>query len=112
MGDIITVFGGSGFIGRHAVSALLRAGKRVRIAVRRPHLAVDCAALGRTGQVQVVQANLRFPESVAMSFAMVRMYFPRSSSATLMLAAVSAGVGVGDVTGTVLGSLSGGMVFS
>lgn len=67
MGDIITVFGGSGFIGRHVVSALLRAGKRVRIAVRRPHLAVDCAALGRTGQVQVVQANVRFPESVAMA---------------------------------------------
>ncbi len=65
MGDIITVFGGSGFVGRHAVNALLQAGKRVRIAVRRPHLALDSAALGRTGQVHIVQANVRFPDSVA-----------------------------------------------
>lgn len=65
MSDIITVFGGSGFVGRHAVNALLQAGKRVRIAVRRPHLALDCAALGRTGEVQIVQANVRYLESVA-----------------------------------------------
>lgn len=63
MSDVITVFGGSGFIGRHTVAALQAAGKRVRIAVRRPHLAHE-ASIGRVGEVQVVQANLRDPESV------------------------------------------------
>jgi NADH dehydrogenase len=64
-GDLIVVFGGSGFIGRHVVKALARAGKRVRVAVRRPHLAYDLRVLGDVGQIQLVQANVRYPESVA-----------------------------------------------
>src|SRR5262249_17511143 len=39
-------------------------GKRVRVAMRRPHLGVDLRVLGDVGQVQIVQANVRFPDSV------------------------------------------------
>lgn len=62
--DIITVFGGSGFIGRHIVRALAKAGYRVRVASRRPHLAQDLRVMGVVGQVQLVQANLRVAASV------------------------------------------------
>ncbi|MCW5725585.1 MAG: complex I NDUFA9 subunit family protein [Maricaulaceae bacterium] len=63
--EIITVFGGSGFIGRYLVRALCKAGWRVRVATRRPHLAIDLKVAGVVGQVQLVQANLRNPASVA-----------------------------------------------
>lgn len=65
MSDAIVVFGGSGFLGRHVVNALVREGRRVRIAVRRPHVAAGQLPNYRPGQVQVVQANVRYPESVA-----------------------------------------------
>jgi uncharacterized protein YbjT (DUF2867 family) len=61
---IVTVFGGSGFIGRHVVQALARRGYRVRPAVRRPDLAGFLQPLGMVGQVMPVQANLRYPASV------------------------------------------------
>lgn len=63
--EIITVFGGSGFVGRHVVRALARDGYRVRVASRRPHLAHDLRVMGVVGQVQLVQANLRVESSVA-----------------------------------------------
>src|SRR5262245_60389055 len=62
-GSLATVFGGSGFIGRHAVRALARDGWRIRAAVRRPDLAGHLQPMGRVGQIMGVQANLRFPES-------------------------------------------------
>lgn len=62
---IVAVFGGSGFLGRHVVQALARRGYRVRAAVRRPDLAGFLQPLGMVGQVMPVQANLRFPWSVA-----------------------------------------------
>jgi uncharacterized protein YbjT (DUF2867 family) len=62
---LVTVFGGSGFIGRHVVRALARRGWRVRVAVRRPDLAFHLQPLGKVGQIHAVQANLRYPESVA-----------------------------------------------
>ncbi|MBV9077946.1 MAG: complex I NDUFA9 subunit family protein [Methylobacteriaceae bacterium] len=62
---LVTVFGGSGFLGRHVVRALAKRGCRVRVAVRRPHLAFYLQPLGVVGQIQLVQANLRFPDSVA-----------------------------------------------
>jgi NADH dehydrogenase len=62
---LVTVFGGSGFIGRHVVRALVRRDFRVRVAVRRPDLAGHLQPLGRVGQIQPVQANIRFPDSVA-----------------------------------------------
>jgi uncharacterized protein YbjT (DUF2867 family) len=61
---LVTVFGGSGFLGRHVVRALVREGYRVRPAVRRPDLAGHLQPLGRVGQIHAVQANLRYPESV------------------------------------------------
>jgi uncharacterized protein YbjT (DUF2867 family) len=61
---LVTVFGGSGFVGRHLVRALAREGYRVRNAVRRPDLAGHLQPLGRVGQIHSVQANLRYPASV------------------------------------------------
>ena len=61
---LVTVFGGSGFLGRHLVRALAREGYRIRVAVRRPDLAGHLQPLGRVGQIHAVQANLRYPESV------------------------------------------------
>lgn len=62
---LVTVFGGSGFVGRHVVRALTERGWRVRVACRRPDLANHLQPLGRVGQIHAVQANLRFPASVA-----------------------------------------------
>jgi NADH dehydrogenase len=59
------VFGGSGFVGKQVVRALAKRGKRVRVAMRRPHLGADLRVLGDVGQIQLVQANVRYPESVA-----------------------------------------------
>lgn len=61
---LVTVFGGSGFLGRHVVRALARAGYRIRPAVRRPDLAGHLQPLGRVGQIHAVQANLRYPASI------------------------------------------------
>src|SRR5262249_1863644 len=61
---LITVFGGSGFIGRHVVRALVKRGWRVRVAVRRPDLAFFLQPIGTVGQISAVQANLRYPESI------------------------------------------------
>ncbi|GGH08333.1 oxidoreductase [Alsobacter metallidurans] len=67
--QLVTVFGGSGFVGRHVVRALARRGYRIRVAVRRPDLALFLQPLGRVGQIHPVQANLRFPASVASAIA-------------------------------------------
>jgi uncharacterized protein YbjT (DUF2867 family) len=62
---LVVVFGGSGFLGRHVVRALAKRGYRVRVAVRRPELAGYLQPMGRVGQIHAVQANLRYPDSVA-----------------------------------------------
>ncbi len=61
---LVTVFGGSGFLGRHVVRALCKRGYRVRVAVRRPDLAGHLQPLGRVGQIHAVKANLRHRGSV------------------------------------------------
>ncbi len=65
----VTVFGGSGFLGRHVVGALAKRGYQVRVAVRRPDLAGFLRPLGSVGQIQLVQANLRYPDSVIAAVA-------------------------------------------
>ena len=62
---LVTIFGGSGFVGRHLTRALAKRGWRIRAAVRRPDLAFHLQPLGGVGQVTAVQANLRYPQSVA-----------------------------------------------
>ena len=62
--EMITVFGGSGFVGRYVVRALVKKGFRVRVATRRPHLALDLKVSGVVGQVELMQANVRNPSSV------------------------------------------------
>ncbi|HEX3441663.1 MAG TPA: complex I NDUFA9 subunit family protein [Pseudolabrys sp.] len=61
---LVTVYGGSGFLGRHVVRALAKRHYRIRVAVRRPELAGHLQPLGRVGQINVVQANLRNAASV------------------------------------------------
>jgi NADH dehydrogenase len=61
---LVTVFGGSGFLGRAVVRALCKRDYRIRVAVRRPELAGHLQPLGRVGQIHAVQANLRYPASV------------------------------------------------
>lgn len=62
---LVTVFGGSGFLGRYVVRALAKRGYRIRVGVRRPELAGHLQPLGKVGQIHAVQANLRYPASVA-----------------------------------------------
>ena len=66
---LVTVFGGSGFVGRHVVRALAKRGFRIRVAVRRPDLAGHLQPLGSVGQINFVQANLRYPDSVRQAVA-------------------------------------------
>lgn len=61
---LVTVFGGSGFVGRHVVRALAKRGYRIRVACRRPDLAFHLQPLGNVGQIQAVQANVRVRWSV------------------------------------------------
>jgi NADH dehydrogenase len=61
---LVTVFGGSGFIGRNVVRALAKRDYRIRVAVRRPELAGHLQPLGRVGQIHAVQANIRYRASV------------------------------------------------
>lgn len=62
---LVTIFGGSGFVGTQLVQVLARRGYRIRVAVRRPDLAGHLKPLGGVGQVVPIQANIRHPESVA-----------------------------------------------
>ena len=62
---LATIFGGSGFIGTQLTQELARRGYSVRVAVRRPDLAGHVRMFGFPGQIQPIQANLRYPQSVA-----------------------------------------------
>ena len=61
---LVTVFGGSGFLGRHIVRLLAKKGFRIRVACRRPDLAGHLQPLGNVGQITAIQANLRYRDSV------------------------------------------------
>jgi len=62
---LITVFGGTGFLGRHIVRRLSKDGYRLRIATRRPNEALFLKTNGRPGQIDIVQANIRDAASIA-----------------------------------------------
>lgn len=66
---LVTVFGGSGFLGKHVVRALVKDGWRVRIPMRRPHTGQSLRVIGNVGQVQLMQANLRYKASVERAVA-------------------------------------------
>ena len=59
MQNLVTVFGGSGFVGTQAVRHLAKAGWRIRVAVRNPGAAYRMRLMGDVGQIDVVQANIR-----------------------------------------------------
>jgi NADH dehydrogenase len=61
--QLITVFGGGGFIGRYACEALLKTGVRLRVAERHPRRAWFLQPLGSVGQVSTIAADLARPET-------------------------------------------------
>ncbi|MDP6388598.1 MAG: complex I NDUFA9 subunit family protein [Alphaproteobacteria bacterium] len=67
--SLVTVFGGSGFIGRQVVKRLADKGVDVRVAVRDPEAALSTKTMGNVGQITPVQANLRDRDSVAAGLA-------------------------------------------
>jgi uncharacterized protein YbjT (DUF2867 family) len=63
--NLVTVFGGSGFVGRHTVRALARAGWRIRVAVRHPNRAFFLRPLGSVGQIDIIKCDITDPDQVA-----------------------------------------------
>lgn len=61
---LVTVFGGSGFVGRYVVKKLAEQGARVRVAIRRPDEGLFLKPMGSPGQIDIVQANIRVAPSV------------------------------------------------
>lgn len=66
---IVTIFGGSGFVGRYIARRMAKAGWRIRVAVRRPNEALFVRAYGVVGQVEPVQANIRDDASTRRAIA-------------------------------------------
>ncbi|NNE81775.1 MAG: complex I NDUFA9 subunit family protein [Silicimonas sp.] len=64
MSRLVTIYGGSGFVGRYIAQRMARAGWRVRVAVRRPNEAIFVKPYGTVGQVAPVLCNIRDDESV------------------------------------------------
>jgi NADH dehydrogenase len=62
---LVTIFGGSGFVGRHIVRALASEGWRIRVAVRHPNMANFLKPIGRVGQIQIVKADIEKEDQVA-----------------------------------------------
>jgi NADH dehydrogenase len=63
--ELVTLFGGGGFIGRYVCEILLRSGRRVRIASRNPRSAYFIQPLGQVGQIGYVRADITEPKSIA-----------------------------------------------
>lgn len=65
MSKLVTIYGGSGFVGRYIARRMAQQGWRVRVAVRRPNEALFVRPYGVVGQVEPVFCNIRDDESVA-----------------------------------------------
>ena len=96
---LVTVFGGSGFLGRYLVRRLARSGVRIRVAVRHPNLALFLKPLGDVGQIQIVQANLRNRRSVEAAVAgadavvnLVGILYPSGAQKFTAIQAEGAGI--------------------
>lgn len=66
---LVTIFGGSGFVGTQIVQLLAKRGHRIRVAVRRPDLAGHTRMFGSVGQIVPIQANVRNADSVRRAVA-------------------------------------------
>lgn len=64
MSNLVTIFGGSGFVGRYVARGMAKQGWRVRVAVRRPNEAMFVKPYGAVGQVEPIFANIRDDDSV------------------------------------------------
>ena len=64
MSQLVTIFGGSGFIGRYIARRMAKQGWRVRVASRRPNEAIFVRTYGAVGQVEPVLCNIRDDASV------------------------------------------------
>jgi len=73
MQNLVTVFGGSGFIGAQAVRQLAKAGWRIRVAVRNPAKAYAMRLHGDVGQIDIVQANVRNEPSLRRALSGARV---------------------------------------
>lgn len=69
MSKLVTIYGGSGFVGRYVARRMAKAGWRVRVAVRRPNEAIFVKPYGVVGQVEPVLCNIRDDASVAQVMA-------------------------------------------
>ena len=69
MSKLVTIYGGSGFVGRYVARRMARAGWRVRVAVRRPNEALFVRPYGVVGQVEPVLCNIRDDASVRAAMA-------------------------------------------
>ena len=67
--NLVTIFGGSGFLGRHTVRALARAGWRIKVATRHPARGFFLRPLGAVGQIDFVKCDVSDPQSVAQALA-------------------------------------------
>ncbi len=65
--NLVTVFGGSGFLGRHTVRALARAGWRIKVATRHPNRAFFLRPLGSVGQIDFVKCDVADADQVAQA---------------------------------------------
>ncbi len=66
---LVTIFGGSGFIGRYVANRMAQSGWRVRVAVRRPNEAMHVKTYGIVGQVEPILANIRDEDSTRKAIA-------------------------------------------
>ena len=112
---LVTIFGGSGFIGRYVAQRMAKAGWRVRVAVRRPNEAIFVKPYGVVGQVEPIQANIRDDASTAAAIDGARPWrrfwtivFPLLSPVTLFLIVVNMVYAFVDTFGVVHATTEGG----